>query len=95
MRHASWGFLFDSLTLIMLISVTAVSCMVHLVCSGGTVQGAWGVCCGRCMHGMSVAQGTREVLWAEGPRLAGTQGISRAMEGNRSIVGKHRTGRGD
>ena len=29
MLHASWGFMFDSLTVIMLITVTTVSCMVH------------------------------------------------------------------
>jgi len=34
MLHASWGFLFDSLTVIMLITVTTVSCMVHLYSVG-------------------------------------------------------------
>jgi proton-translocating NADH-quinone oxidoreductase chain L len=34
MLHASWGFLFDSLTVIMLITVTTVSCMVHLYSIG-------------------------------------------------------------
>jgi len=32
--HASWGFLFDSLTVIMLITVTSVSFMVHLYSIG-------------------------------------------------------------
>ena len=34
MLHASWGFMFDSLTVIMLITVTTVSCMVHLYSIG-------------------------------------------------------------
>jgi NADH-ubiquinone oxidoreductase chain 5 len=34
MLHASWGFLFDSLTVIMLITVTTVSGMVHLYSVG-------------------------------------------------------------
>jgi proton-translocating NADH-quinone oxidoreductase chain L len=34
MLHASWGFLFDSLTVIMLITVTTVSSMVHLYSIG-------------------------------------------------------------
>lgn len=34
MLHASWGFLFDSLTVIMLITVTTVSSMVHLYSVG-------------------------------------------------------------
>jgi NADH:ubiquinone oxidoreductase subunit 5 (subunit L)/multisubunit Na+/H+ antiporter MnhA subunit len=34
MLHASWGFLFDSLTVIMLITVTTVSGMVHLYSIG-------------------------------------------------------------
>ena len=34
MLHSSWGFLFDSLTVIMLITVTTVSCMVHLYSVG-------------------------------------------------------------
>jgi NADH-ubiquinone oxidoreductase chain 5 len=32
--HASWGFMFDPLTVIMLITVTTVSCMVHLYSVG-------------------------------------------------------------
>jgi proton-translocating NADH-quinone oxidoreductase chain L len=34
MLHASWGFMFDSLTVIMLITVTTVSFMVHLYSVG-------------------------------------------------------------
>ena len=34
MLHASWGFMFDSLTVIMLITVTSVSSMVHLYSIG-------------------------------------------------------------
>jgi proton-translocating NADH-quinone oxidoreductase chain L len=34
MLHASWGFMFDPLTVIMLITVTTVSCMVHLYSIG-------------------------------------------------------------
>ena len=34
MLHVSWGCLFDSLTVIMLITVTTVSCMVHLYSIG-------------------------------------------------------------
>jgi proton-translocating NADH-quinone oxidoreductase chain L len=34
MLHVSWGFMFDPLTVIMLITVTTVSCMVHLYSIG-------------------------------------------------------------